>query len=144
MGRLMLDGKLPTNEELLTDDLVKQMIADARAEAIKQAEADAAKKKEEDDKKKKDDEEKDKAENEKKVKESILGSLTVEEVPETVKQKIEETAITKLTNVHPVVQGFLKEFIAAKTDGNGTVADSIDGVPVVKSVNQALRDNLNR
>jgi hypothetical protein len=37
MPRLMLDGKIPSKEELLTDDLVKQMVDEAKAEAIKTA-----------------------------------------------------------------------------------------------------------
>lgn len=119
MARLMLNGKLPSKEELATDDLVVQMLQEAEAkgkaeakesiiqaltieeipEAIKQAliPSDIP------------------------TKESVLQALTIEDVPEAIKQAIIESVST----VPPAIEGFVKQAIGAAISekGGGSVND---------------------
>lgn len=117
MPRLIFkDGSIPTKEDLLADDLVKQMIDEAKAEVGKNAitketviqsltvadipEAVSSEIK------------KDLA-----TKEAVIQSLTIEDVPAEIKQRIIDSSET----VSPVVEKFAKTVIQAFTDDKAKV-----------------------
>ena len=138
MARLLLNGKVPSKDELMGDDLVIQMIADATAEAVKTVP----------------------------TKENVIQALTVEEVPEPIKQALVKDVPTKTTVmqsltiedvagipevvkqkivadagiVPPVIQSFADQLISAvKADkGNGTINDKDKGNDVKQSTNRQL------
>ena len=69
--RLMLNGKLPTKEELAGDELVAQMLIESKAEGKTEALKDVP------------------------TKESIIQALKVEEIPDTIKQTLTKDVPTK-------------------------------------------------
>jgi len=69
MPRLLLNGKVPSKDELLTDDLIKQMVDEAKAEGVKSAP----------------------------TKESVIQSLIVTDIPEGIKTELTKDIPTKDT-----------------------------------------------
>jgi hypothetical protein len=111
MARLLLNGKLPTDDELISDDRIAQMLQ----EATEKGKAEAV------------------------TKESVIQALTVADVPDTIKQELTKDAPTKesivqaltaedvalipesvkqaivesVTEIPPVVEKFVKQAIGA-------------------------------
>jgi len=69
MPRLLLNGKVPSKDELLTDDLIKQMVDEAKAEGVNGAP----------------------------TKESVIQSLTITDIPEGIKTELTKDIPTKDT-----------------------------------------------
>lgn len=112
MLRLMLNGKLPTKEELMTDDLILQMMNEAKAEGEKGKEGLV-------------------------TKDSVIQSLTPADVPDAVKIEIKKDAPTKDT----VLQALTVEDVAKLPDAvkNKVLEDAKQIPAVVQSFVDALK-----
>lgn len=116
MPRLMLNGKIPAKEELLTDDLIVQMVKEAEekgnTEGLKSAP----------------------------TKEKIIADLKPEEVPETIKQALTKDIPTK----DSVLQALTVEDIEKAPDAvKQKIADLMKPSPQIeaflKSVTQIAK-----
>ena len=88
--RLTLNGKLPSKEELIGDELIAQMIEDAKAEAKTEAMKDVP------------------------TKESIVQALTVEDIPESIKTEMTKDAPTKESLVQSLTEADIPDTIKQK------------------------------
>lgn len=122
MPRLMLNGKLPSKEELLTDDLVIQMIDEAKTEALKTAPTKESVIQSLTIEDIKDHEAIKQIQKDVPTKETILQSLTVEDVPETVKQKIIEDSKV----IPPAIENLIKQMTTVAQEQRGVVAGNVE------------------
>jgi hypothetical protein len=134
--RLLLNGTLPDEATLMTDDLVKQMIDKAKeGMTTKEAVIQALQVEDIPDEMKKT------IIGEPVTKESVIQTLQVEDVPEVVKQKIIEDANVIPAVVQKFADGIIEAVKGDNGEGNTTGKQTSD---VKQSANRQLYEKLHK